>query len=68
MGRDTIYVLGLECLVVFFLPNAPKQIHKFSAVPANIPTGFLTMILVKLIITFIWWSYCTRIAKIIFRK
>lgn len=41
-------------LVVFFLPNAPKPIHKFSAVPANIPTGFLTMQLVKLIIVFIW--------------
>lgn len=54
MGKDTIYALGLESLVVFFLPNAPKQIHKFSAVPANIPTGFLTMQLVKLIITFIW--------------
>lgn len=26
---------------IFFLPNAPKQIYKFSAVPANIPTGFL---------------------------
>lgn len=39
MGKDS--VLGLENLAVFFLANTPKQIYKFSAVPENIPEGFV---------------------------
>lgn len=39
MGKDS--VLGLENLAVFFLANTPKHIYKFSAVPENIPEGFV---------------------------